>query len=131
MTDEEYRDLVNKHDKHIDIMATSIEHLASAVGTTNSKLETVIEVIGKQNLLAEKFMNLESNLKESFARVHSKIKDLEDTQKGVGCTPVVLISEKVIVANKRIADLEDALKWIVRLMMGTVVVSILGLVLHT
>ena len=84
MSDEDYKDLVNKHDKSIGIMASSIEHLASAVGATNSKLSDIVEVMGKQNILMEKFSNLEVNLKESFDRVHSRsavdetrIKDLE------------------------------------------------------
>ena len=86
MTDNEYRDMVIRHDKHIDKLAISVEHIATAVGSTNRKLEDIIDVISKQNILMEKFSNLETNLKESFSRVHEKIRILETTQNGSGCT---------------------------------------------
>ena len=130
MSDDDYKDLVTKHDKHIDSMASSIEHLAKAVGTTNSKLEDMIAVINTQNVLMEKFSNMETNLKESFNRVHLKIKDIEEIHKNKGCSSVMLISEKVTVANKRIADLENIGKWIMRLVISAIILALLGLVLN-
>ena len=127
MTDEAMRDLVNKHDKNIDLMASSIENLASAVGITNRKLEDIIDVIGRQNLLMEKFNNLEVNLKESFRRVHEKIGIIESIQNSIGCSPIHVMDEKVKVANKRIADIEN----LIRLLVGTVALAIIGSVMQS
>lgn len=77
MTDEDYKDLVTAHDKSIGVMASSIEHVAIGLAAMNSKLSDIIDVIGQQNILMEKFTNLESNLKESFDRVHDKTGELE------------------------------------------------------
>ena len=126
MTDEVMRDLVNKHDKSIDMMASSIEHLASAVGTTNRKLEDIIDVIGRQNLLMEKFNNLEVNIKESFNRVHEKIRTTEYIQNSKGCNGLHVMDEKVKVANKRIADIENLIKWLI----GTAALAIIGSVMQ-
>jgi len=81
MKDEDVKDLVITHDKHIEVMSQSIEHLADAVGTTNRKMEDIIEVLSNQHVQAERLSNMDENLKESFERVHTKIEDLETVQK--------------------------------------------------
>lgn len=96
MSDEDYKDLVTTHDKSIGIMAASIDHLATAVGTTNNKLEDIVNVIGQQNVLMEKFSNLESNLKESFDRVHSKTSALERANKLIAEETKKIISPGII-----------------------------------
>ncbi len=45
MTDEAMRDLANKHDKHIDLMASSIENIANTISANNSKLDNVIGML--------------------------------------------------------------------------------------
>jgi len=78
MKDEEVKDLVFTHDKHIEVMSQSIEHLAEAVGTTNRKMEDIIDVLSTQNVLMERVNNIDENLKESFGRVHTNIRDNAD-----------------------------------------------------
>ena len=96
MTDENYKDMVIQHDKHIDSLATSIESLAKGVSSTNRKLDDMIDVISKQNILFEKFTNLEENLKESFGRVHKRIEIIEATQNSKdGCQAITLIKKDV------------------------------------
>jgi len=119
-------ELVTKHDKHIDSMAQSIEHLAGAVGTTNKKLEDVIEVMGKQNVLMEKFANLEDNLKESFGRVHEKIEKIEIVHSGDGCSALKLSNKDIKSLEKRVTKQENNTTWIVRLFVGFIVLGLLG-----
>ncbi len=130
MSEEDKIDLLNKHDKHIDMMAQSIQNLAGTVGSTNRKLDDIITVIGKQNVLMEKFSNMEANLKESFTRVHVKIKDLENTQNGIGCHKALLVDEKLSVANKRIQDIEGSVRWVIRTIGATILLAITSLLLH-
>lgn len=121
MSDDEYRDLVLQHDKHIDKLADSIEHIAGAVGTTNRKIEDVLSVISQQNVLMEKFANMETNLKESFNRVHAKIRDIELKQNETGCPLLV-------VANKRIAKLEANQSRIAWTVITVVLLAVMGTV---
>ena len=126
MNDEKFKDMVIEHDKHIDGMAQSIEHLVSAVGSTNRKLEDVISVIGRQNVLMEKFSNLEVNLKESFSRIHSKITDIESVQNKEGCPQLTRTNEKIEESNSRIRNLEDSQKWVIRTIFGAILTGIIG-----
>jgi len=88
--------MVIQHDKHIDSLIVSIESLAKSVLSTNRKLDDMIDVIGKQNLLFEKFTNLEDNLRDSFSRVHKRIGDIENTQNSKeGCHAVASIKKDV------------------------------------
>jgi len=122
MTDQEYKGLVLQHDKHIDRLADSIEHIAGAVGSTNRKLEDIIDVISKQNILMERFSNLETNLKESFSRVHEKIRDLEVVQGGGdGCGALRN-------TTKRVDKLESNQSKVVWTVMSVVLLAVLGTV---
>lgn len=122
MSDEDYRDLVLAHDKHIDKLANSIEHIAGAMGSTNRKLEDVINVISTQNVLMEKFTNLEINLKESFNRVHEKIKNVEDTQNKTGCSGLITTINRV----KSLESNQSKVAWIV---LSAVIIAVLGTVI--
>ena len=110
MSDDEYRDLVIKHDKHIDKVADSVEHLAKAVGSTNRKLDDVIEVINKQNVLMERVSNMEINLKESFSRVHARLDLLENTHVGSGCSAMRLAIKNEDVIKEDLVQLEKETK---------------------
>jgi len=114
MNDQDIRDLVIKHDAHIDTLATSIEQLANGVGATNKKLEDVIDVITQQNILFERVNNMDKDIAESFTRAKDRIKVVEDTIKEQGCELAKDLNrekdtfgEKIVVANKRIKDLEE------------------------
>lgn len=122
MTDGEYKGLVLQHDKHIDRLADSIEHIAGAVGATNRKLEDIIDVISKQNILMEKFSNLEANLKESFGRVHEKINKLEETHNSDGCSIVKS-------TTARVGKLEANQARVVWTVLTVVILAVLGTVI--
>lgn len=122
MTDEDYRNLVLAHDKHIDKLASSIEHIAGTMNGTNRRLEDVIDVISTQNVLMEKFTNLEINLKESFNRVHEKIKNIEETQNKTGCLGLISTVNRVKVLESN----QSKVAWIV---LSAVLIAVLGTVI--
>ena len=126
MEESALRDLVVSHDKHIDLMAQSIEHLAGAVGITSKKLDDIIGVITKQNILMEKFQNLEGNLRESFDRVHTKISKLEEVQNGSGCAALKANTQADNGRDARLKKLEASLTWVVRLIIGALVSGMIG-----
>ena len=72
MSDEDLKNLVLKHDHTLESLALSMEHFANEVNKNNTKLDKVVEAINTQNVLIEKFNNMEQNLKESFSRVHDR-----------------------------------------------------------
>ena len=121
MTDEAYKELTIKHDKSIDLLANSISSLADSVGATNKKIDDLLAVVSRQNVLSEKFDNLEENLKESFNRVHNKTREIERHQNVDGCPILKVEVEKIKVANNRISDIESTLTWVVRLIIGTLI----------
>jgi hypothetical protein len=59
MTDDAYKDMILAHDKHIDKLTISMEHIASSVIATHGKINDVIDVISQQNVLMEKISNLD------------------------------------------------------------------------
>lgn len=122
MSDEDLRKMVTEHDKHIDLIANSMANLAEALKDNNGKLDDVIDVISNQNLLMEKFSNLEINLKESFARVYARLETLELAHHGAG-------SQAVISVTARTKKLEESLTWLNRLLVGTVLLAVLSTVI--
>lgn len=126
MKDEDLKDLVVEHDKHIDLMAQSIENLAGVVGAIVSKLDNVIDVITQQNVLMERFNNLEGNLKESFDRIHTKVRKLEDNQNGAGCTALKVLSTANEGRDARLKKLESTQTWIGRLVIGALITGMIG-----
>jgi len=95
MNEREIRDMVIKHDNNLDTLTEAVSTLAGNVSTTNNKLDDVIDVLGAQNVLIERMNNLDSNLRESFERVHLKIKAIEVTQNTEGCTVLKVNEQKV------------------------------------
>jgi len=107
MTEDERSDLLMLHDKHIDVMSQSIEHLAAAVGTTNRKMDDIIDVISAQNVINEKLVNMDTNVRESFNRVHDKIRVVEDAQNTAGCSALKVLNGGVTVNTKDISAIHD------------------------
>ena len=134
MKDEDIKDLVVSHDKHIGVMSKSIEHLADAVGTTNRKMEDIVEVLSTQNVLLERVNNIDHAAKEAFGRVYKRMETIEEIHLGPGCaavkdaeTAIEANGERVKVANKRIDDLENDNKnrvphWLIKWALGALTV---------
>ena len=117
MTDDKYKDMVISHDKDIETLAGSIEHLALNVGETNHKLDNVIDVITQQNVLVERINNLDTNVAESFKRAWKRLEILETTAATGGCSIAKtatatndLLDEKLKVVSKSISDNTDDVK---------------------
>ncbi len=77
MTDDNYKDMVISHDKHIDSLTTSVQTLADGIKMSNKKLDNVLDVLKEQNVLAEKIGNMDKDVRESFGRVHKRVDILE------------------------------------------------------
>lgn len=121
---EEINELVIAHDKHIDLMAQSIENLATAVGASASKLDDLLDIMHKQNLLYERLNNMDENLKESFNRVHSKIRDIENQQDSEGCAVLKTTMIHQTDLESRIKALESTVTWSVRGIIGSILAGL-------
>jgi hypothetical protein len=106
---KDLKDLVVLHDKSIDKMALGLEHLATEVGSTNRKLSDIIDVIGKQNILMEKFTNLETNMKENLNVVHGKIRDIEQSRNSSGCSALKLANIREEGVDLRLSKVEGGI----------------------
>lgn len=93
--EENLEHMVISHDKHLDRLTTSVETLADSVGSTNRKLDDVIEVISAQNVMVERMNNMDVNMKEFAVDMRGKIKSLEETQSTTGCTPLKVSQESI------------------------------------
>jgi len=122
MKDEDIKDLVMTHDKSIGIMSQSMTHLAETVGTQIKKMEDILEELSAQNVLAEKFANMNRELKETFTRLYSRVEKIENSQDIDGCPVLKIEIQKVIALEKRMKTVEveskkilnpTILKWII------------------
>ena len=135
MTDENYKDMVINHDKHIDMLSSSIVSLSTSMDSSNQKLDTVIDALTHQNVIVERMNNMDINIAESFNRAWHRLGKLEDTAANSGCEASKILrkdqsvsDEKAKVANKRINDLEDVVHNSDNITSGTVK-WVLGLLL--
>lgn len=97
MTDDNYKDMVLLHDKHIDALTSAVDVLTTNLTDTNDKLQNVVDLITKQNVLAERVSNMDYNTGESFNRAWSRIEKLE----------AYAASPKDCVSKSRIDGIED------------------------
>jgi chaperonin cofactor prefoldin len=121
MTDDILRDMVITHDKkldkvdmHLESLAVSVDTLANNIQASSRKMEDFTTMLSQQNLLMEKFANMDKELGDSFKRVHDRVDKIENIQDDKGCVALLnhhghveLLAEKIIVANKRIDKLEQ------------------------
>lgn len=111
---EEIERLVLNHDKQIgefkivtEHLSINVEHLSSSLASVGSKLEDFASLMSQQNIMMERFSNMDANLRESFDRVHKRMEKVELTHVTEGCSSLLALGDKLKVANKRIADLES------------------------
>ena len=128
MTHDDVVDLVISHDKNIDLMAQSINNLATAVGATSSKLNDLLDVISTQNILLERFNNMDSNIRDSFNRVHEKISNIENKQNTEGCPTLKAVIGHSDDLTKRVDKVESNTSWITRTIVGAFLTGVIGLV---
>ena len=132
---------VVEHDFALEKVAESVETLAksieSAGKTTNHKLDSIAESLGKQAVLMEKIDNLETRVSDSNSRNGQRLESLEklstDTIKNRdirGCqygreSQIKLDNlEKTVIKNleTRVVHLEDSKTWLVRVVIGKIIV---------
>lgn len=109
MTEEE-RGLLYATDKHVGVMAQSIEQLAVSVSATNSKLEDIFSVVNTQNVIMEKIGHIEENLKESFGRGWKRLEAVEKAQSEGGCSALKSQHTEIRTLGKSIDQLRDRIK---------------------
>lgn len=108
MNDDSYKDMVLQHDKHIDSLASSIGTLADNVGSTNKKLDDVIDIINHQNVLVERMNNIDTNVKEFAVRIGTRLDSIEKQQNHEGCSALKLEHENINSLGKSVDQLRLA-----------------------
>jgi len=124
--DDDLKKLVLQNDAILRTVVTTMEHLAGANDMTNTKLDKVVDALNSQNILIEKFNNLERELQESFMRVHKKIEAIEHVQATDGCTPLKLGNKDVKSLEKRVSKAENEKTWFIRIILTFIIIGILG-----
>lgn len=76
---------------------------------------------------------LDEHLQEHTLKLNQKLHDVwyavfGDKGKGGLCDDVQSLQEKFNTIDKRLTNIEDTLKWLVRLIIGAVIMAVLGLV---
>ena len=121
----ELREKVAGHETRFVLIAQSMEHQSEALSSVATKVDNMIEMIAKQNVLMERLHNLEENLRESFGRVHKKITVLEDNQNGQGCSALKVNAQADAGRDARIKKLENSLTWVVRIVIGSLITGLM------
>lgn len=128
----EQQRLLYDHDKKIDKLeisieqvANSIDQLANGISSSNRKMEGITGMLNTQNILMERFSNMDLSLKESFSRVCTRVGKLETAKEKHeldGCPAATS-------AHKRISRIDSALGWVNKLILLAVLGAVLSLVI--
>ena len=92
MSDEITAAKLAEHDRHLDKLSSSVEILASTANKTNEKLDAVVEVMSKQNVLIEKMSSLGRSVDtirdtaRATERVVNQLPDIADIKSSVKIT---------------------------------------------
>jgi hypothetical protein len=113
MTDEAMKDLVTKHDatlmeygESIKRLTSSLDNLVQKQGETNEKLSKITEYLAEQKILSLKVQSMDSELRESFKRVHKRIDSIDELQTSDnGCNSVRLLTKDVNSTAKDVTKL--------------------------
>ncbi len=95
MTDDAYKEMTLENNKHIDSLTRGLHDITKAIGSTNSKIEDLVEVIHTQNVLAEKLENLDKNIADYSKRMYGEIADIKKKQQDTGCPQLKIERENV------------------------------------
>jgi len=118
MTDDTLKELVQKHDNEISLLANSIENQSKSIESlivsnteTNKRLEEISKYLAKQALFDNKLEVMDREVAETFKRVHKRIDDIENTQEStIGCKSVQLLNKDVQSISKDTIQLVGTLK---------------------
>lgn len=89
---------ISDHDRHLDLLSNSIAELSSIAGQTNQKLDKVVEAINTQNVLIERMNNMDTNSRESFKRVHTRLGLAEEVVKLVPTSATIKWAVAIVVS---------------------------------
>ena len=134
----QFNELKHKFETDRDEYRPIIANVQRDMGAVRRKFEDTTLLLTQQNVLMEKFSHMDKELTDSFNRVHKEIDKIESIQSADGCAPLKelaqskgLFDERIKVGNKRIADIESNIKWVVRSIIGLVLTAAVGLILNT
>jgi len=116
-------------------LQSAVHNLTKNVTSTNRKLEDFTSMLGQQNLLMERFTNMDTSIHKMEQRVYHRLDTIENQHSGDGCSALKqlgkagdLYEEKFKVANHRLDNIENSQKWLVRTIVGFVVLAVLKIV---
>ena len=125
MTEDKMIETIIEHDQALKSVAKSITALTEETKASNQKLDSIVVSMSKQELILEKISSIEARTKDSFSRVHARIDEVSKTQT-VGCTPLQLSTQSIKNNESRLEDIENALTWIVRVIVGAFVSGLIA-----
>jgi len=129
MTEEKMVEVIIEHDQALKTVAKAIDTLAEEAKQSNMKLDSIVVSMSKQELILEKITNIENRTKDSFNRVHARIKDIKQVQ-DVGCTPLQLSIQNSSAIASRVDKVEKHIIWISRTLIGAMVTGSIGLLFY-
>ena len=107
---EAERSLLYETDKHVGVLAKSMEQLVVSVGTTNDKLTEIFTIVNSQNVLTEKISNMEEQLKDSFGRYGNRLEVLEMSHNTEGCVPLRSRITEISILRSDITDTKSKIE---------------------
>ena len=133
----QFNELKHKFESDRDEYRPIISNVQRDVGAVRRKFEDTTLLLTQQNVLMEKFSNMDKELTDSFNRVHKEIDKIESMQNTGGCTPLKemaqsrgLVNERIKVGNNRITNIESNIKWVTRSIIGLVITAVIGLLVN-
>lgn len=118
-----------EHEFALDKLTEAIEHVAENSKASNNKLERIAESIGKQELILEKISNMDEKYAGNIARLHKRMDEVEQEKKSrdeTGCVAMKTEKIKRESLEERVKKLEDSRTWLVRAILGKLIVIMLG-----
>ena len=92
MNDELIATKFTEHDRHLDTLSNAVQTLAKTTEKTNDKLDSVVDVMSKQNVLIEKMSNLGRSLDtvrdttRAMEAIVNKYPDVEEIKNSIKIT---------------------------------------------
>lgn len=107
--------------------ARSNELVDKMTMSTDRKMEDIVKVFVKQETLIERLENMDKNTKESFNRVHDKIREIEGTQNSdLGCNALKVMRNEKGHFEDRLDSLEGTRKYFGVTIVTSVLLAILA-----
>ena len=114
---------VTEHEYAIDKLTIAVESLAVSSKESNHKLSDIAKSMNKQEVILEKISNMEDKYKDTVARIHKRIDEVEaSTDK-----EVELIMKPI---KEDVTQLKADRTWLTRVVIGKVILLVLGMLVY-